>query len=148
MTRTLLSLAACAALIPAAFAAEPAPKPAPTPATAPAVKPVKVGVVKVDGKTITVSRVGDIVAEKELLLDVALPAGMAAPKSLTVWLAWGDEASGGKSDKVEAKLKDGVYAATVKIPNKTELLKGVAIWLSLEPATGKAILRSVGLPKE
>jgi hypothetical protein len=145
MNRTLLALLACAAFVPAAVAAEPAPK-QPAPAAAPAVKPTKIGVAKVDGKTITVYRIGAIVAGKELPLVISLPAGMAAPKSLTVWLAWGDGTNtGGTTDKLVATLKDGAYAVTVKVPGKRDLELGTAVWVSLEPATGKPILRSVGL---
>lgn len=145
MNRTLLALLASAAFVPTVVAAEPAPK-TPAPAAAPAVKPTKIGIAKADGKTITVYRVGDIVAGKELPLLISLPAGMAAPKTLTVWLAWGDESNnGGKTDKIVATLKDGAYTVTVKVPGKRDLELGAAVWLSLEPATGKPILRSLGL---
>lgn len=140
MFRTLLALAACAALVPAIFAAEPkAP-------AAPVAKPVKIGVEKLDGKEIRFSRVGNIVAGKELTLQVGLPANLAPPKSVTLWLTWGNKTTGaGASEKVQAALKDGVYAANVKVPAQTDLDKGVTIQMVMVPATGKPVERYLGL---
>lgn len=137
MFRTILSLTACAALVPASFAAEQAEKPADPAAASTTAKPVKLGKIKIDGIGLTIDRVGDLVEGKDLVLELVPSAKTAAPKSIQVWVAGTVEADAmAAKDKVAATAgKDGHWAATVKLPAKLD--KATTLWLSVEPATGK-----------
>jgi hypothetical protein len=139
MTRTLLALAACAAFASASFAAETAPA-----APAAAAKPTKMGVVKVAGSAITVSRLGDEVAGKELTLDLGV-VGKDAPKSIDVWVAEKDEskAAAAKDHVTATAGKDGHWSATIKLPAKIEA--ATTLWLAVTPADGKAANTSLPL---
>lgn len=146
MKRLILSLAACAVLAPATFAADAGAKPAaPAENAAPAAKPVKLGSVKIEGVSLVVSRVGELSAGKDLAIEIALPANAAVPKSIKVWVSNENETKALESkDKVEAKAGEKhVWSATVKVPAKIE--SKTQLWITVEPATGKAATRSLQL---
>lgn len=146
MKRVLMPLVACAILAPAGFAADAAaPAKAGDHQSAPAAKPVKLGTVKIEGVAITVSRLGDQVLGKDLAIELALPANAAAPKAVHVWVSADGEVKALESkDKVEAKAGEkGMWTATVKLPAKLEA--STMLWITVEPATGKAVTRSIPL---
>lgn len=146
MKRVLMPLVACAILAPAGFAADATgPAKAGEHQNAPAAKPVKLGTVKIDGAAIVVSRLGDQVLGKDLALELDLPANAAAPKAVHVWVSADAEVKAMESkDKVDAKAGEkGAWTATVKLPAKLE--PSTMLWITVEPATGKAATRSVPL---